>query len=676
MFKKLPQYGAAFLVATLLTLFASHFGALDKIEYIAYDWRVRILSSNKPARDDVVVVAVDQFSLEWMEKEQGIGWPWPREIYGAINSFAGASGAKAVVYDMIFSEDSVYNQSDDDAFAESLKRLPTVGVIVLGNANYGQAALPQNISFPNAYDCSDSEVHTKAVFPTQGLAAAFSQLGVANALPDNDGVIRRVKLCHNLNGVMIPSLALAAYNAVYPNRAKSFKTEAFINYSKEPFSYETYNAAALVQSWSALQNGEEPTIAPELLKDKVIFIGLSASGLFDQKASPLSKNHPGVDIQARIFDNLAGDSFIEKIPFAQELLYTLFFGALSAWLMMRARRVVDFLIPLVAIPAFIFALGYLYYFYDFYLRLAPLLVVTFLVLIFTGILGYLLEGRQKRYIKTAFSRYVNPAIVEKLVEFPEQLKLGGEKRELSIFFSDIEGFTSVSERLEPERLIEMLHEYLENLSTIIMDNEGTIDKYEGDAIIAFWNAPLDTKEHETLAVKTALACQKKISELNPGFLKKYGVELKTRIGINTGTVIVGNLGSAKHFDYSFIGDAGNLASRIEGVNKIFGTDILVTKTTQERVKGVKFRKIGTVKVVGRAEAVEVYQPLNAEFEGKHDELFAQAVELFETAKFEESKKIFEAMVEFERVALYYLQIIKDIENKDLIWKNAIVLSSK
>lgn len=162
--------------------------------------------------------------------------------------------------------------------------------------------------------------------------------------------------------------------------------------------------------------------------------------------------------------------------------------------------------------------------------------------------------------------------------------------------------------------------------------------------------------------------------MNPGFKKKYGVELKTRIGINTGKVIVGNLGSKKHFDYSFIGDAGNLAARLEGVNKVFGTDILVSKATRDKINNIEFRKIGTIKVVGRGEAVEVYQPLHEKNE--YEELFTKALALFESYEFEESKKVFTSFLEFDNVAEYYLNIIREIENKRLTFDGAIVLGSK
>ncbi len=677
MYKYLIHYSVTFFVALFLTILLYKLEVLQKIEYITYDWRVKSLAQSKPISDDIALIVIDQFSLEWMQKEQGIGWPWPREFYGAFTSFAKDAGAKAVVFDMIFSEDSVYNISDDIAFSHALKDFSTIGAIALSYDENSNDILPKRLEHLNIKECASSILNTKIVLPIQEISKGFSSLGVVNALTDSDGVIRGVNLCHNFNNIQLPSLALSTFIHLYPDRYKSNNSEIFIQYHDAPFSYKTYNAASIIQSWFALQNGDEPTVNPNLFKDKVIFIGVSAAALFDQKVSPLSENHAGVDIQATIFDNLVLDSFITPLSFKYEFIYLLIFGFLTTWLMIYSKKIFHFLIPIIFIPLIIFGLGYLYYFYNIWLNITLLLSNVFLLVVFMGILGYLLEGRQKRYLKTAFSHYVSPSIVNKLVQNPDLLKLGGESRELSIFFSDIEGFTSISEKLEPSLLIEMLHEYLDNLSTIIMDNQGTIDKYEGDAIIAFWNAPLDTPHHEQLAVKSALYCQQKISQLNPIFKKKYGVELKTRIGIHTGKVIVGNLGSSKHFDYSFIGDAGNLAARLEGVNKIFGTKILLSKDTRDKVTQVLFRKIGTIQVVGRKQAVIVYEPLNQKLEEKHSLAWDKALNLFEMMKFEEAKEIFLSLLEVDIVAKFYLTILDKIENKDLsVNEGVIILNNK
>ena len=237
--------------------------------------------------------------------------------------------------------------------------------------------------------------------------------------------------------------------------------------------------------------------------------------------------------------------------------------------------------------------------------------------------NYATEGKQRRFIKTAFTQYLSPSVINQLLQNPENLKLGGERRRISIFFSDIENFTSISEPLQPEQLTDLLNKYLSELSEIILKNGGTIDKYEGDAIIAFWNAPLDTENHERKAIETAIECQKQLKELNSEFVKIAGRPLATRIGINTGDAVVGNMGSSKRFDYTMFGDSVNLASRLEGLNKEFGTKILCTyETVTNAIKqgsSLQFRLIAYAKVIGKDKSVPVYTPLTQEDYSNHEE---------------------------------------------------------
>jgi len=676
MSKRLFHYSIVFVASLFFALGIYRLGLLDKLEYIVYDWRVQALFKQHKANSSIVLISVDQSSLEWMQEEQSIGWPWPREMYGVLTAFAKAGGAKTIVFDMLFSETSLYTSTDDLAFAESLKTFPSIGAMALNQDSHAKIGWPNTLAKPLNQNCTPSKSYTNALFPIEALAASFTTLGVANAFSDSDGVIRKAKLCHTYGTINLPSLALATFRTLYPQRDVPHENEVILRYFGAPFSYQTYSAASIIQSWIALQNGTEATVSTDDFKDKIIFVGLSASGLFDQRVSPLSQNHSGVDIQATIFDNLVSNTFITSLHWSYHLLFMLLFGVLTMGFMYKATQWQHFLFPLLILPLGVLGLGYVYYFYGIWLHVTLLLSHLFTIVLVSGILGFMLEGRQKRYIKKAFSHYVSPSIVEKLVENPEQLKLGGESRVLSLFFSDIEGFTTLSEVLEPERLVEMLHEYLENLSTIILDHNGTIDKYEGDAIIAFWNAPVDTPQHETWAVKAAIACQNKLKTLNPHFQEKYGVTLHTRIGIHTGKVIVGNLGSAKHFDYSFIGDAGNLASRLEGVNKVFGTAILVSQNTYEKVHGVLFRPIGTVKVVGRANALKVYEPLETTDSDEAIHIFDEALICFETMHYDRAKELFTRIREHDRVAQHYLGLIDDILHKNLIWDDAIVLSTK
>ena len=268
-----------------------------------------------------------------------------------------------------------------------------------------------------------------------------------------------------------------------------------------------------------------------------------------------------------------------------------------------------------------------------------------------------------------------------MVKDPSHLKLGGETRELSIFFSDVAGFTGLSEILNPEQLTALLNEYLTAMTDIIYDEGGTIDKYEGDAIIAFWNAPLDLKDHQKHAVMAAIRCNKKLGELRPILKQKYGEDLFARIGINTGTVVVGNMGSIQRFNYTFLGDAGNLASRLEGLNKQFNTSIMISACTKKML-GNEFscREISSVRVKGRKEPVKVFEPMfNEDYNAMADIIhrFEAGLRLYYSGQFNEAMEIFTTLSNTDGPSAAYVRICKElIENPPVNWDGVWEMKEK
>ena len=254
-------------------------------------------------------------------------------------------------------------------------------------------------------------------------------------------------------------------------------------------------------------------------------------------------------------------------------------------------------------------------------------------------------------------------------------------RELSIFFSDIQGFTGISERLSPQELTALLNDYLTAMTDIILSEGGTIDKYEGDAIIAFWNAPLDVPDHAICAIRAALRCGRKLIELRPGFKERVGRDIFARIGINTGPVVVGNMGSNQRFDYTFLGDAGNLASRLEGINKQFGTFVMTSEYTRSRLQGeFAARELSLVRVVGRAEPVRVYEPMfKDDYEAKAEvmQTFAEALAKFYEGDFPAALKSFETISEADPPARVYADKCRIlIANPPQQWDGIWVMTEK
>jgi adenylate cyclase len=296
--------------------------------------------------------------------------------------------------------------------------------------------------------------------------------------------------------------------------------------------------------------------------------------------------------------------------------------------------------------------------------------------------SYATEGSQRRFIKSAFSQYLSPTVIEQLLADPKLLTLGGERREISIFFSDVQGFTTISEKLDPAQLTELLNDYLTFMTDTILDSGGTIDKYEGDAIIAFWNAPLSYEDHAARALRASMLCQEKLSARQDFFEEKYGCRLLTRIGLNTGLAVVGNMGSGKRFDYTMLGDSVNLAARLEGLNKQFGTYLMCTETTfTQAVRAGSFfgRKLAQVAVVGKKEPVTVYEPMTESVFREKEPLlrrFDEARDCFYAGNFAEALPRFEALSAQDQPAFFYAEQCRYYRDHPEAWKGFWQATSK
>jgi adenylate cyclase len=285
------------------------------------------------------------------------------------------------------------------------------------------------------------------------------------------------------------------------------------------------------------------------------------------------------------------------------------------------------------------------------------------------------------FIKNAFRQYLSPAVIEELIQHPERLKLGGERRMLSIFFSDLEGFTGISEGLEPEALTALLNDYLSAMTDIIHEEGGTVDKYEGDAIIAFWNAPLQQPDHARRCVRAALRCQARLAELRPSLRERLGKDLNMRIGINSGPAVVGNMGSHTRFDYTMIGDAVNLAARLEGINKHFGTYTLISQATKEQMEDAfPVRELSRVAVVGRREPVVVYEPLLPDDVNNRRQTiarFSEGLTLFYRGDFLKAEAVFTEIAEADPAARAYVTKCRQLmDHPTYPWQGVWVITSK
>jgi len=661
-------------------------GWLDRWEAKSWDWRVSLLARPGPATDKIRLILLDQNSLDWGKNENGLSWPWPREMYNPILDFCRRQGAKAVVFDVLFTEPSAYGVQDDRSFGAAIRNAPpVVGALFLGEKTGTEERWPAAVPAPalrigglpawlrSPY--ARGTLASRALFPIPEVSRACRLLADTHLDPDPDNVYRRVRPFSLFDGRIVPAPAFAAFLAAEPGTPLSVSPDglrmgerlvpldrrgtALLNFRGPSGTHRSYSAAAVIQSELRIRQGEKPPLeGTDLFKDCYVFFGFTAPGLYDLRPAPVSGVYPGVEIHATALDNLlAGDFMRRASPLAAlglALLIVLLAGVATARVSGIARSLAlyaFFLLAPVAACLVAYRMGY-------WLPLVIQEAGVAVTLLAAGVIYYTTEGRQKLFIKNAFKQYLSPAVIEELIQHPERLKLGGERRPLSIFFSDLEGFTGISEGLEPEALTALLNDYLSAMTDIIHEEGGTVDKYEGDAIIAFWNAPLPQPDHATRAVRAALRCQEKLARMRPAFRERIGKELRMRIGINSGPAVVGNMGSHTRFDYTMLGDAVNLASRLEGINKQFGTYTICSQATLALLAGAfPARELSRVAVVGRKEAVTIHEPmLPGEFEARREELalFARGLAAFYGGRFAEAEGLFAALGEKDPAARAYL----------------------
>jgi len=591
------------VMAALLAGLLAAAGGLQAIEAATGRWRAATFAAGPQAAEPIVLVAVDQESLDWARNENALSWPWPRAAYALVVDFCQRAKVRSLSFDLLFTEPSLYGVDDDLQLAAALATLPvTVGSLTSGK---GGAA---------------------AALPVAPLSDGFARFGDVSGSPDADSLFRRTRLLSSTEGRQLPSLPLAAFEVSRPqadvtevdgglNIAGRFiptdaEGRALLNFRGAAGTFPTYTAAAVIQSELLLQAGEPPTLDPRQLQGAHVFFGLTAPGLYDLRPTPLDGVFPGMEIHATALDNLLAGDFLAPVSWLVQAGFVLLLAFGAGVVMRHCRTLAQTLFAFAVLLPLPLLTGFVAYAQNLWLPVATVTAATALALTGGVAVNFATEGRKKREIRRAFNQYLHPSVIEQLVADPGKLRLGGEKRELSIFFSDLAGFSTISEKLEPEPLTALLNAYLTEMTDIILDAGGTIDKYEGDAIIAFWNAPLTQPDHAQRAVRAAIACQQRLAELRPVFKERFGSELRMRIGLNTGEAVVGNMGSTRRFDYTMLGDAVNLAARLEGVNKVFGTEILFSEATKTRLDdNLPLRAIATVRVVGRREPVPLYTPL-------------------------------------------------------------------
>lgn len=536
----------------------------------------------------ITVIAIDDASINQIGR-----WPWPRKVHADLIQRLSDAGAKVIGYDVNFPEHS--DAENDQALADALKAS-------------GRVVLPVELQLKAERDTLTYDTE-HILSPIASIKSSAASLGHVNTPPDSDGTVRRlpleVRASDNSSAwyALVFEVARLAGLESHLKEALSLRAHRLIiNYSGPPMNtFRTIPAKDVLNGTSDLSP----------LKNGVVFVGSTAPNLHDSVLVPTSYGvlMPGVELHASIYQTIASRRWLSPIPKQFMAIILFLLGMLVGIFvpLVRARWSIPTLIliwiAMVVISFIAFDRGHII---D---VVWPTLTLVFSYVAVT-VERRVQSDRERREVRAAFSRYVSPSVVDSILKDPSKLELGGERKRMSVFFSDIRGFTTISEGMSPEKLVEALNIYLTRMTEIVFQHQGVLDKYIGDAVMAFWNAPFDQPDHALLAVQTSIEMQKALDQMNKE--KAFGdVVIHIGCGVNTGDMVVGNVGGAARFDYTVIGDNVNLGSRLEGLTKEYGIGIIVAESTAKEVSSkILCRKLDKVAVKGKKEPVMIYEAVD------------------------------------------------------------------
>lgn len=576
-------------------------------------------------------MAIDEPSFGVIARQ----WPWPRSLHGRLVENLFRSGARVVAFDMIFSEPST--PEEDQAFGAAIRRHP--GTILASDLSLTEEA---------AY------VQEIVVSPLPELLSPSTKVGFIDFPVDPDGFVRRTRFSRDGDF----SLAFLAANTFLEKEGRD-RMEAPRNVSSDYQGINFLGQPRTVRTVSYYQAlDSERHLPPDFFRDKIVFVGIVIQSTSEFRSRrpdhypiPFSRRDTGymagVEIHAHVARNLLSRSLVSYPSPSLPVLLGLLAGALSLMLFLRLKPMAGALVMILEMAGIFVATHLLFRYWQFYFP-SIFLQLPFCAGYFASpFWHYYRAWRERNFIRRAFARYVAPTVVNQLLSDPERLSLGGEAVEATVLFSDLAGFTSFSERIAPHYLIDLLNRYFGRFSDIVLSFEGMIDKYIGDAVMAVWGVPVAQSSHAVLACTAALQMRQAAAELGRVEEDLTGVRLQVKIGINSGKMVAGNVGASRHFNYTVLGNEVNVASRLEGVNRRYNTDIIVGENTAAQV-GDRFllREIDLVKVKGKSEPLRIFE-LMGENESALPEqvglarVFAQGRALYREQRFPEALVLFQ-----------------------------------
>jgi len=652
------------LGAAALTLALGAADTFEALELDLYDWRMRRVASNPPdVNPDIVILELNDTTIRDLDEPFG-RWPWPRAAVSLLVDFLNRAPAKVIALDFAFTEADrvelhrlgsakLSGAESDEALATSVKAAPST--ILLADATYEGLQSGDITNKPSEWKAEPYRLgpgmyeRRTITTPYPALAAAVSGLGHNYAVLDQSGGLRRIPPFVRIADRYMPSLGVAAAlralgiqpqevaleghtlrlrdrlvpllssqiaDPIVPGATReqltmmvNYRGPAVLPGGEKPFT--RFEVRHIINSEIQLLNGEKPEVDPGAFKDKIVFVGLTASGLVDIFQSPFDNKGqgrmPGVQMHASIADSIISNRFIRPAAVGWRVAVTLAgavaIGLLAAFFPFNAAAPAGVVVmgAWVAYAVFAFKSGL-------WLNMTEPLAAMGLALFSGTAYQYFVEGREKREVKRLFGRYVSKDVYDELIAHPDRAELGGKRREMTVLFSDIRGFTAITESGQPEELVAQLNEYFSRMVDIVFRHHGTVDKFVGDMVMALFGAPLDDPEHAEHAARAATDMVEELGRLNLKWAGEGRAQLDIGIGINSGDMIAGNIGSSSIMSYTVIGDNVNLGSRLESLNKDYKTRIIISDATRERLSGAyDIRPLGNVTVKGKTRPVAIFE---------------------------------------------------------------------
>jgi adenylate cyclase len=648
----------------------------------------------------IKIIDIDDQSLEKIGQ-----WPWPRSILAKMVGRLNSAGVATIAMDIVFSEEDrtspkhilkLWNKEDklsyllnelpdhDELFAESIGQANVVtGFVLTDDISSKFADEKAGFSYVGNNPTPFLSRYRGYVTNLKILERPATGNGALNSVTDEDGIIRRIPLVLITASTFVPSLSAETLRvaqgassyiikSVGASDEKSFGTNSGITSVKIGhyeiptdatgklwLYYTEYTEDRYIPAWKVLDDKHDISS----LEGHIVFIGTSSEGLRDIRATPLNPTSSGVEVHAQAIEQILTEEYLKRPDWMHgaEIILMVFVGLVLIIMMSQLSALWGALFTLLSLGG---SLGFSWYaFLKYKLLIDPVTpgIAIALIYLSESLIRIVSTEKEKKQVRDAFSHYMSPALVAQLAKNPESLKLGGETKELTLLFCDIRGFTTISEQFDAHSLTHFINQFLTPMTTIILDRNGTIDKYMGDCIMAFWNAPLDDENHARNAGISALEMLDALEELNTQQeieakeAERKFIPINIGIGLNTGSCCVGNMGSDQRFDYSVLGDDVNLASRLEGQSKTYGVNIVIGENTYKKVNDLATLELDLIQVKGKTEPARIFTLLGKE-------------ELKNSSNFKLLQKEFNTALELYRSkewnkAKQSLKKCKDIANK-------------